>query len=147
KPDTVTISPLTIRQLYKFIHCVSGADTNPELVAMCCGKPVEWVDTLADESFGALSKRCFELNFPRAANLAKTDPIAAATLSPTVLRLQNALKIAGRISGGSLTGKLPPPPPADSSAVTPEKSSTSHPDNSPPSSPPPPETTPAGSLP
>ena len=123
KTERLTLGRLSIRQLYQFTHLLSG-DKVPDLVALCAAQPVEWIDTLSDESFAALARLAIELNFPRAMTLAKDDPVIAARVAPLLARMQLALVQAdsfGPISNGS----SPAPAASASAAETGSGSSTS----------------------
>ncbi len=98
KTETVTLSELSIRNLYQFIKHLGGNDT-PALVALCAGKPIEWVDTLTDESFDALVAASIKLNFQRATDRVKIDPVALSRIGPMLLEIE-------RVSAGILA--MPP---------------------------------------
>ncbi len=114
--ETVSLRQLSIRQLYQFTEHLRG-DNMPALVSLCVGKPDEWIDTLELESYGALVKKCLELNFPKAAMLAMSDPIVATKLAPLLARIQNAEKMIA-ISGLPMNAPSPAPVASASAAVT-----------------------------
>lgn len=74
---------LSIRERYQFARHVRGEQT-PELVALCTGKSVEWVDELTPESFAELASRAIKQNFPIAQAMAEKDPVMAAIIGPVV---------------------------------------------------------------
>ena len=115
--ETLALGHLSIRALYTWTHHLAG-DRIPELVAFAAGKPVEWVDTLTDEAFAALSAKVIQLNFPRAMTLAQTDPIIAVKLAPLVNQFANLL----RSNGPMLSALSPAEPPSASAEVTPASS-------------------------
>ena len=96
------------------------------LVALCAGKPPEWVDTLSDDTFDALAAQAIKLNFPRAVARAKSDPVAAAMLAPLALSLASVLRSQQTL--GSFGNDLSSAPAASESvAETGNGSSTSRP--------------------
>lgn len=123
KTERLTLARLSIRQLYQFTHLLAG-DKVPDLVALCAAKPVEWIDTLSDESFAALSRKSIEINFPRAMTLAKDDPVIAARVAPLLARMQLALVQADSL-GPTLSGLSPAPAASGSAPATGSESSTS----------------------
>lgn len=112
--EEVELRRLTLRQLYAYIEKLGGK-ASPELVAMCAGKPVEWVDTLSDESFAKLAKETFAANFQRAVTLAKEDPVAAGLLAPFLL-------LASAARGTDGEEKSPSSASSESAAETPSES-------------------------
>lgn len=106
KTETVVLARLTVRQLYSFVDCMKG-DNTPGLVALCSAKPVEWVDTLTDESFSALAEECIGANFQRAVKLAKGDVSVAAKISQTLKAAIGLMETVGaNTSGLSQTSSL-----------------------------------------
>ncbi len=87
KTETITLGELSIRNLHQFIFHLGGNDT-PALVALCAGKPLEWIDTLTDTSFDGLTAASIKLNFQRATDRMKTDPVALSKLAPLLLTLE-----------------------------------------------------------
>ncbi len=120
--EPLSIVRLSLRNLYTWTHHLAN-DRLPELVALTAGKPIEWVDTIVDESFAALSAKCIELNFPRAMTLGKTDPIIAAKLSPLLNQFAEVLK-QSPLAGMTLKDLLPALPPSESAEAIPPASST-----------------------
>lgn len=117
---TIELKELSLRQLYKFI-AHAAADETPQLVALCAGKSLEWVDTLTDESYGALAAAAFNLSFLRAVGLMKSDPTVSAKLTPLLLTLgRNAELIA--ISGLYGKSSSPAPVTTESAVETPSAS-------------------------
>jgi len=112
--ETVQIKRLTLRQLFTYIETLGGK-SSPEVVALCAGKPLEWVDTLSDESFGELSQITFTENFTRAVALSKVDSPMAAALAPFVGKMLQASGVAGGV-------KLPSSPSQESAEATPSAS-------------------------
>jgi hypothetical protein len=117
--STAAFRRLTIRELYTFTR-LAAAEQTPELVALCCGKPVEWVDTHSDESYAALSARAVEENLPRAVTLAKSDPVTASILAPMLRRLAEAEALTRGFAtpGPSSAPSSSAPPPSASDAPT-----------------------------
>lgn len=111
--QTIELRQLSIRQLYKFAG-FAAADASAELVALCAGQPLEWIDTLADDSYGALLQRAHELNFQRAVLLVARDPLIAAKFLPLLLRLQAAEKALQNLGP---TSPAPSPAPASSASA------------------------------
>jgi hypothetical protein len=123
--ETINLGELSIRQLYVFIKQLGASDT-PALVALCAGKPPEWIDTLSDDSFDALASQAIKLNFTRAVARAKSDPVAAAMLAPLALSFANVMRSQQTL--GSFGSDLSPAPAAsESAAETGNGSSTSRP--------------------
>lgn len=131
--ENITLPKLTLRQLYVWAKHVSYRDM-PALVAFCVGKPVEWIDTLSDESFGELAKACVEQNFQRAVTLSRSDPVIAAMLSAVLSEMVGAMEKLMTIGAVSNALSLKPAP-SESVAVIGSESLTSPPIASPPSSP------------
>ena len=94
RTETLLLGELSIRQLYTFIKHLGGSDT-PALVALCAGKPVEWVDTLTDASFDALVAESIRLNFQRATDRVKSDPVALSRLGPMLVEIDRVKKAIG----------------------------------------------------
>jgi hypothetical protein len=132
KSENVQLSRLTVRQLYTWAKLVREHDM-PNLVALCTGKPIEWIDTLSDESFGELAKACFDANFPRAMTLMKSDPVIAVDLGPLLGETVALAEKMGML-GGLSSGSLPAPAPSESAPATGSESSISPPSASSPSS-------------
>ena len=145
KTETISLGRLSIRQLYAFTQHLAGEKV-PELVALCAAKPVEWIDTLADESFAALAKRCIALNFPRAVTLSKNDPVIAQRVLPFLQGMQT-VAILGATAGLFLNNKSPEPAASASAAASGSDASISPPSDSAPSSPPPSGSGPSASSP
>lgn len=91
RSETLVLGELSIRQLYTFIKHLGGSET-PALVALCAGKPLEWIDTLTDQSFDALVAESIRLNFQRATDRVKSDPVALSRLGPILLELDRVAK-------------------------------------------------------
>jgi hypothetical protein len=113
RAESITLGELTIRQLYRWIEFFAKNDV-PALVALCAGKPLEWVDTLTDESFGDLSKIAFERNFPRATALASKDVTVAALIRPSLLQIAS---LSPDPAGPSSSAKSPAPAASASAPV------------------------------
>jgi hypothetical protein len=113
KEETIELRQLTIRQLYKFAE-LATTDSSPEMVALCCGKPADWIDQIDDDSYGLLLKRVHELNFQRAVQLVTKDPLVAAKLLPLLLRMQEVEKLLPTLG---ITSPAPSPVPASSASV------------------------------
>lgn len=122
--ETISLARLTIRQVYTWAKLLHDKDT-PALVSLCSGKPVEWLDTLADESFGVLGNKCIELVFPRALALSKTDPVMANLLGPVLAESVALLRTADETTRGlTSSAPLPAPVPSASAAVIGNAAST-----------------------
>lgn len=132
KTETLQLGRLSIRNLYTWINLLVG-DRLPELVALTVGRPVEWVDTLTDQSFGELSAKCVALNFQRAMDLGKTDPTIAVKLVP--LLSQFAAVLRSPSAGAMSSVPSAEPAPSASPAATGSESLTTPPPASSPSSP------------
>lgn len=99
KSEVLHLGELSIRNLYCWIEHLSTRNT-PALVALCLGKPVEWIDTLSDESYGELSRLAFDVNFPRATALSSKDVTVAALMKPMLLEIASlASDSDGKLSG------------------------------------------------
>ena len=83
KKESVSLARLSIRQIYTFAEHVRGNKT-PDLVALCTGKPVEWIDSLTPESFAELAGRAVTANFRTAMTIAEKDPVMAIMIGPIV---------------------------------------------------------------
>jgi hypothetical protein len=112
RTETINLGELSIRNLYRWIEHFSRNDV-PSLVALCAGKPLDWVDSLTDDSFGDLSKLAFELNFPRATALSSKDVTVAALLKPSLLQIASL----AQASDGPLSSVKSPAPAASASAA------------------------------
>jgi hypothetical protein len=133
--ERILVRRLTIRQLYTFTQLLAGEKV-PELVILCTGRSPEWIDTLADESMGALAQLCIQLNFPRAVTLSKTDPVIAQRVVPFLQGMQTLAILTGT-AGLFLNPNSPAPASSASAEATGSDASTSPPSDSAPSSPPP----------
>ena len=133
RSESLSLARLSIRQLYLFSQHLAS-ERIAELVSLCTGKPVAWIDTLTDEAYAELVQKLVELNFTRASTVAKADPALAIQLMPFVQKVQTLM-----VLGSSLGLNLNPPSPAPacsaSEAVTGSASSTTPPDASLPCSP------------
>lgn len=128
---SVSLARLSIRQLYVFAEHVRGNKT-PELVALCTGKPIEWVDSLTPESFAELAGRCVTANFPTAMTIAEKDPVMAIMIGPLVAT--GVLSVAAMLpaikpptpptAGESGSSSSPAPAPSASAAASGSASST-----------------------
>lgn len=115
--ETVEVKRLTIRQLYLFVDVLS-AKSSADAIVLCTGKPIEWVDTLTDQSFGKLAKVVHDENFPRAMALTEEDNAMAIAIAPYVSKMLKADGMVG--SAKSPSSRLPA-----SAEVTPNASSIS----------------------
>lgn len=115
--ETVELKRLTIRQLYHFVEVLS-AKSSADAVALCAGKPVEWVDTLSDASFKKLAKAVHDENFPRAMELSDGDNSMAIAIAPYISKMLKADGMVGSV-------RSPSSPSPASAEVTPNESSTS----------------------
>lgn len=119
-PATAFFCRLTIRQLYQFVEHVTR-DQTPDLVALCCGKDLDWVDTLSDESFSELSKMAVAENFQRAMKIAQSDQVIAVKLMPVLTKLVGASRSLVQMqkdAGTNMSGLSPEPAPAASAEAT-----------------------------
>lgn len=132
--ETVPLRRLSLRQLYRFIEVLGGKDSS-ELVSLCTGRPVEWFDTLADDSGAGLANLCASENFPRAASLAQTDPLAGLKMAPFFQAIAAGLSATTALGTNGNFLSLAQQPSA-SATVTSEPVSTSPSTSSSPSSPP-----------
>ena len=133
RTETLSLPRLSIRQLYTFAHHIDG-ERSVEIATLCTGRPAEWLDTLADDSFAALVEKCIELNFPRAGVIALKDTTLAAKLIPFAQKVQTVMVIGASL-GEALKAWSPAPASSDSAPETGSASSTSPQDASSPSSP------------
>ena len=76
--ETVELRRLSPRQLYQLFELLNGGKTSADAIALCTGKPIEWTDTLSDESFGELAKRVHEENFQRAVLIVEKGDVGMA---------------------------------------------------------------------
>ena len=124
---TAHLARLSLRQLYTFAEHVRGSRT-PELVALCTGQTVEWVDSLTDESFGDLTQRCVAANFQRAMTIGDRDPVMAGIIGPStargVIAVSEMIKAIQPSAGTSGSNSSAAPAPSASAAVTGSASST-----------------------
>lgn len=120
RKGVVQMKRLSIRQLYDFVeYC--RTDQTPALVALCCGQEIEWIDTLADESFTTLAEEAIKQNFHRAAKLAEKDPIIAAKFAPILVRfaqMADSMRAFEKSTGPLLKGSSDAPAPTESAAAT-----------------------------
>jgi hypothetical protein len=130
RKETITLGELSIRQLYVLIKQLGNSDS-PAMVALCAGKPIEWVDTLSDESFDMLVAKAIELNFNRATDRARSDPVASAMLAPLAIAFTNVIRALP--TNGSSGNALSPAPAAPGSvaATGKELSISPHPGSAP----------------
>ena len=105
--EILALPLLSITKLYLFAHKLAATD-GVGLVTLATGKSVDWVDTLTPASFGELHKKIIELNFPKAAEIAKGDPRTAALLMPFIQEMQILAAIVGS-AGVSLPDLSPAP--------------------------------------
>ncbi len=138
KTDTVMLHRLSLRELYTFMQLLSVYKT-PDLVALCARRPLEWIDSLADDSFAALAALCIQPNFTRAMTIAKSDPVMAQHISPHLLALASLELSAAKTlpiptRGNSGPDSSPAPAPSASAEENGSASSTSLPTGSSPSS-------------
>jgi len=132
RKEMVALRRLSLRQMYTFIELLDGKDP-ASLVSLCTGRPVEWFDTLEDDSGAGLSKLCNEENFPRATRLAQTDPLAGLKIAPFYRAAVNAMDAATALgTHGSFLSHVQRQ--SASAAATSEPASTSPSTNSSPSS-------------
>jgi hypothetical protein len=117
RTETIALGELSIRQLCLFTKHLGGNDT-PALVALCAGRPVEWIDTLTDASFDALLATAIKLNFQRATNRAKTDPVALSQLAPLLLEIDRLIPQLTATLGQSGSGSSPGHAPSESATET-----------------------------
>lgn len=108
RTETLAIETLTIRKRYLFIRHLGGNDT-PALVALCAGKPVEWIDTLTDASYMALVAECIRQNFTGAMELVKNDPVALHQLGPLLFSLEKLTRELQPTNGPYGSGSSPAP--------------------------------------
>jgi hypothetical protein len=101
RKETLKIGELPIRALYEFIEFVRRSQT-PELVALCAGKPPEWIDLLKLESYGALAEQCIKLNFQRAMTLVEKDPVVASAMAQILIGTINFATSMGTIDPKTL---------------------------------------------
>lgn len=127
RKETVTLARLSIRQIYAFAEFVRGNKT-PDLVALCAGKSIEWVDSLTPESFAELAGRCVTANFQTAMTIAEKDPVMAIMIGPIVasgvLSVAEMLKATPPPSGENGSSSSPAPVPSISAEATGSASST-----------------------
>ncbi len=83
---SVSIAELAINPLYRFCHLLVDNKT-PELVALCIGQGVDWLNNLDVKSYADLSKKCIEINFQNAMTLTEGDPVIAMKLGPLVVQM------------------------------------------------------------
>jgi len=125
--STVVLRELTIRQLHQF-SILMGEENTPALVALCADKPLEWVDTLTDESYDCLVRLAQERNFSRAIARVASDPIALARLAPLQRRFAALAMLATpsptKTSGPFGSAESPAPASSDSAPETGSASST-----------------------
>ena len=113
----VMVKELSIRQLYQFVE-MSAKDQTPELVALCIGQAIEFVDRLSIDSFGVLAEEAIKANFPLAMRLAEKDPSIAAKLYPIISKLAALVKsVTGLRQVVGEAGKLLSQEPAPSASV------------------------------
>jgi hypothetical protein len=123
--ETISLSKLTNRQIYTFIELLNGNKT-PALVALCAGRPEDWIDELTEEAFGLLVAKSYELNFQKALRLIIRDP-AIGSMSLPMLRRLEALEQESRSRGPITNTPSPAPAPSGSAAETGSGSSISPP--------------------
>ncbi|MBC8009149.1 MAG: hypothetical protein H7067_03525 [Burkholderiales bacterium] len=135
KREAVQLARLSIRQLYLFCTHLAAV-AGPDLAALCTGRTLDWIDTLTPQSFAVLHRRCTELNFPKAAEVAKGDPRLAAKLMPFLQDQQMLMLIAmGATLGLDLNDSSKAPPASESKEEATSDASTSPPSGSAASSP------------
>jgi len=132
RKESVQLRRLSLRQLYRFIEVIGGKDS-AEMVALCTGRPVEWIDSLEDDSGAALAKLCSEENFPRAARLAQVDPLAGLKMGPFFVAAAEGMAAAQAL-GTTGNSSSPAQQPSESAVAILAPVSTSPSTNSSPSS-------------
>lgn len=123
--EQIEVALLSIKKLYLFAQKIADTD-GVGLVTLATGKSEEWVDSLTPASYGELHKKIIELNFPRAAAIAKGDPRTAAKLMPFIQEMQLLAVIAGSV-GNSSPASSPAPASLESKVDAASESSTSAP--------------------
>ncbi len=68
EPETVTVRKVALRQMGRYAACVSQDEAAE--IALYTGKPLEWAESLSDESIDALLEAGRDLNLKRYANFA-----------------------------------------------------------------------------
>lgn len=130
--ETVQVATrLSITGLYSLIDH-AAADRSPQIVALCTGKPLDWIDALPPKEFAVLAGKCMTLNFTDALAL-MDDPVAGARLAPLLSRLDTAMKLGGAMSSGSSSA---PAPSASAAEISKPSATASTLSDSTPSSPP-----------
>jgi hypothetical protein len=90
--ENLVIKPLPITGLYQWVILLL-ADKEPEAVALCVGKDLDWINALDIDSFAKLAGKCSEINYPLAVALAKHAPGAAAKVAPLMQKSLLGLKV------------------------------------------------------
>jgi hypothetical protein len=120
RTEELVMRQLKLRALYKYIDHLSLDDV-PAIVALCCDRPAEWVDTLTVDSFTELSRIATEQNFTKAMRIVESDPVAFAKCGKLLAKLTEAIKHLPSVS----TGSSPAPSSSASAAENPSASSIS----------------------
>lgn len=123
--EDIQIKHLTNREVYKYIKAVQ-LDDMPSVVAFCCGKPVEWIDTLDIGSYAEIAGIVAEQNFHRAMVIASRDPVAGAAMLKASATLDEVMAMATPMILQSISpGQSPAPASLESAAATGSESLTS----------------------
>ena len=119
------IKPLPITKLYQWLYLAKD-QSEPAMVALACGKDIEWVDSLEIDQYALLAGKCHELLFPLAIRLAKGAPVAAALLAPVMQKAELGQRVITILSTGYGERSLKPQG-SESAAATPSASPTPSP--------------------
>lgn len=122
RSETVFVEQLSLLNRYKFLHLLADMKT-PELVVLCVGKPLSWLEELDDgcDCYDQLVETCYRLNFHSALKLAKKDPALGAKVVPLLAAMQKTLELASEslssTPNGSSGGLFAPLPPESAAAT------------------------------
>lgn len=120
--EKFSIKPPSITTLYQWLY-LARDQSEPAMVALAIGKPIDWIDNLDVDQFAKLAGKCSEVIFPMALRLAKGAPAAAALLAPVIQKTELGLKVVSILSSG-YGDPSSKPQPSGSAPVTPNASPT-----------------------
>lgn len=120
--ERVKLRRLSLKEMLEAVKLIAE-DKIEELVAMSSGRPVEWLDTLTDESTAEVFKACTDVVFRRAMKIAEGHLVMARLLTPLVIEYVGLAEKSKTLGSSS----SPAPAPSASAEATGIESLTSLP--------------------
>jgi hypothetical protein len=104
RKEVIILRRLPLSEFYQWCSTVSEF-RSPLMVALAAQKPLQWADSLTDESFTNLSSEAFKVNFPRAMKLAEAEPVIAIKIYPLMEKMGSVFHSAGLTLNDSSTSQ------------------------------------------